>query len=231
MNTPALAARVQAMFGRVDALPQRDRWTLAAGLLALAIGAQWLLVMPTHDRRVTIESLAQADGDAQTQAAADERAMKMRQRDELQAQHLETTRQLATLGLAPTQRDSVGELIARTLTDSSVQLVGVQALPVEELTPAAADDPSVAAAVAAATDAATATTPAASDPPAPVLYRHRAEVRLEGPVPQLLEALDVVERRLSPLRIERVQLAAVPGGVQARLVLTTLSRDRHWLAL
>lgn len=212
------------LLARIDAVPQRDRWTLAAGLLALAIGAQFLLVTPLHDRRVGIKSSALAEGDAQAQADASARAAKLQERDELKARQVQTTQQLATLGLAPTQHDAVGALIARTLPDSSVQLVGVQALPVQELTPVGANDAGVAVAAAAAT-------PVAAAEPAPMLYRHRAELRLEGPVPQLLQALDAVERRLAPLRVERVRLAAVPGGVQARVVMTTLSRDRNWLAL
>ena len=211
---------------RMDALPQRERWTLSAGLFAVAIGVQSLVVTPLHDRRVAIESSAVADGDAQSQAEASAIAAKTHERDDLKTRQAHTTQQLATLGLASTQHDSVGALIARTLPDSSVQLVGVQALPVQELNVATADDPSAVAAVAMP-----AATAASAAQAAPMLYQHRAELRLEGPVPQLLQALDVVEHRLSPLRVEQVRLAAVPGGVQARVVLTTLSRDRTWLAL
>ena len=222
--------KTQIDFGKalasLDGLPQRERWTLSAGVFALAIGVQSLVVTPLHDRRVAIESSALADGDAQSQAEANAIAAKMQERDDLKTRQAHTTQQLATLGLASTQRDSVGALIARTLPDSSVQLVGVQALPVQELNLSAADDPSAAAAVAVP-----AATAASAAQAAPLLYRHRAELRLEGPVPQLLQALDVVEHRLSPLRVEQVRLAAVPGGVQARVVLTTLSRDRTWLAL
>ena len=207
---------------RIDALPQRERWTLAAGLFALAIGVQFLMVTPAHDRRVAIESSALADGDAKSQAEASAISAKSQERDALKTQQAHTTQQLATLGLATTQHDSVGALIARTLPDSSVQLVGVQALPVQELDIAAADEPSAAAAVAVP-----AATAASAVQAAPMLYRHRAELRLEGPVPQLLQALDAVEHRLSPLRVEQVRLTAVPGGVQARVVLTTLSRNRR----
>lgn len=215
-------AAVNQLLARADALPQRDRWTVATGIVALAIGVQWGIVTPSHERRLNIESSARAEGDAQSLAVASELAAKTSQLDQLKTRHTETTRRLATLGLAPTEHDSVGALIARTLPDSGVQLVGLQALPVEELASGAAGEatPAVPAAAAAPTPES-----------APMLFRHRAELRLEGPVPQLLQALDRVERRLSPLRVERVRLAAVPGGVQARVVLTTLSRDRTWLAL
>ncbi|MBX9715399.1 MAG: hypothetical protein K2X42_02260 [Burkholderiaceae bacterium] len=222
MKDKALAA-VGIALSRIDALPQRDRRVLSAGLLALAIGVQSLVVMPAQDRRHAIASTVQSDDDAQSQAAAADRVAKILQRDDLKARQLEVTRQLATLGLSPTQRDTVGALIARTLPDSGVQLVGVQALPVEELVQQAPDE------TAAATEAVAAT--ATAVPATPTLYRHRAELRLEGPVPQLLQTVDLVERRLAPLRVERIRLSAVPGGAQAQIVLTTLSRDSDWLAL
>lgn len=219
---------VNRLLARVDALPQRDRWTVAAGIVALAIGLQWGIVNPLQERRKNIESSALAEDDAQSLAQASEQAARTAQLDALKTRQAETTRQLATLGLAPASHDSVGALIARTLPDSEVQLVGLQALPVEELMPSDALEAGMAPNTPLPADTAAAMP---ADAAAPMLYRHRAELRLEGPVPQLLQALDLVERRMSPLRVERVRLAAVPGGVQALVVLTTLSRDRTWLAL
>ncbi len=221
------SAAVGAALSRIDALPQRDRWMLAAGLLALAIGVQCLVVMPAQDRRQAIASTVQSEGDAQSEAAAADHAAKLLQRDDLKARQLDVMRQLAMLGLAPTQRDTVGALMARTLPDSGVQLVGVQALPLEELVQQAPDDAVAATEAVVATASATTAVAAA----APTLYRHRAELRLEGPVPQLLQAVNLVEHRLAPLRVERIRLSAVPGGAQAQIVLTTLSRDSDWLAL
>ena len=47
---------------RIDALPQRDRWAVAAGVVALSVAAQWLLVAPARERRLEIENSAQAEG-------------------------------------------------------------------------------------------------------------------------------------------------------------------------
>lgn len=72
--------KTQIDFGKalasLDGLPQRERWTLSAGVFALAIGVQSLVVTPLHDRRVAIESSSLADGDAQSQAEANAIAAK-----------------------------------------------------------------------------------------------------------------------------------------------------------
>lgn len=203
----------------LDKLPQRDRWTLAVGVLALALGVQSLVVSSARERRLAIESSSVADraerSESETQALAD----KTRERDALKTRQALTAQQLAELGLASTPHDAIGALISRALPGNSVQLIGLQALPTQELSAPTEDNPN---AVAEA---------ASTAPPAPMLFRHRAEFRLEGPVAPLLQALDAVEHRLAPLHIEQVRLTAVPGGAQARVTLTTLSRDRNWLAL
>jgi hypothetical protein len=52
-------------------------------------------------------------------------------------------------------------------------------------------------------------------------------------LPGLLRAVDLLERDLAPLRIERVLLASAAdaGAARAVVVLTTISQERTWLVL
>lgn len=221
-----MKARLPAMVARIDALPQRERLALAGGLLALAIGAQALWIAPARAKRIAIaESSAEsersrneAEAAAATQASATLQALRERNRG------LES--KLATLGLKASQREPVGAFVTRSLQGEGVRLAGLTALPVEELVLA---DALPNAATTQATEVADA---AAAAHPRPLLYRHRTELLLEGPVRNVLRTLELLERQLAPLRIERVRLA--PGGpkgmVQAGLILTTISEERTWLA-
>ena len=217
--------RLLAAVARIDALPRRERLTLLGGLLALAIGAQVLWLAPVRDKRLAIAAATlQADrsrGDAVSSAAVQASAA----REDLQRRQRELETKLAGVGLKATDREALSSFVNRSLTGEGVRLAALTALPVEELT--IAELPAAAGATPASADPAT---PAAARP---LLFRHRAELRLEGPVQGVVQAIEQVERGLAPLRIERVRITPVgsAGAVQASLVLTTISPERTWLAL
>lgn len=221
-----MKARLLTLVARIDALPRRERLALAGGLLALAIGVQALWVTPTRAKRVAIaESAAESErsrSDAELAAAAQTSAalQALRQRNS----ELET--KLAALGLKASQREPVGAFVTRSLLGEGVRLAGLAALPVEEL---AVVDVIATTDSAQSTDVAQAATPAA---PRPQLYRHRTELRLEGPVKNVLRTVAQLERQLVPLRVERIRLvpSGNAGAVQAAMVLTTISEERTWLA-
>ena len=215
-----------ATVARVDALSRRDRYALLGALLAMAIGVQAMWLQPMRDKRLAItRSVAAADlsrSDALV-AAMDEKTQAL---ELLRSHNTELEKKLAALGLKATQRDPLSGFVARTLRGNGVRLTAITALPVEELTlPALAGEADAAAAATPASGAATAA--------APTLFRHRAEVRFEGPVQGVVQTLDQLERQLLPLRVERVRLsrATTPGAAQASVVLTTISQERTWLAL
>lgn len=217
--------RLLATVARIDALPRRERLALAGGMLALAIGVQSLWIAPTRAKRVAIaESSAESERSRSEseQAAATERAASL---EELRKRNGELQDKLAALGLKASQREPVGAFVKRSLHGEGVRLAGLTALPVEEIVIA---DLALAANDGVATDAAN----AASTPRAP-LYRHRTELRLEGPVRNVVRAIEQIERDLVPLRVERIRLspAGNAGAVQASMVLTTISEERTWLAL
>lgn len=220
-----MSARLLAAVARIDALPRRERFTLLGGLLALAIGVQALWVAPARDKRLAIaQSSVEADlsrGDALSSAAAQSSAAFQ----DLQRRHRELEAKLAGVGLKATQREAVSGFVTRSLIGEGVRLAALTALPVEELIIAES-----AAAAGAAAESADPATPAATRP---ALFRHRAELRLEGPVKGVVQAIEQVERGLAPLRIERIRITPIgsAGAVQASLVLTTISEERTWLAL
>ncbi|GEM_PF-2423458 len=218
-----------ARIDKLDALSRRDRLSLAFGLVALAVGIEMMLIEPIQTKRQRIEQSMSADThsqlEARTQAANDiaaQLAASRTQATQLQAK-------LAALGLKDglkaAQREALAAFLARSLRSQDVVLVATQGLPVEALNIAApADEANVAVAVAAATPASGAEAP-------PALFRHRTELTLEGTVPALAQAIELMERELAPLRIERVRLAPRGSAVQATVVLTTINQERTWLAL
>lgn len=222
-----MKARLLATVARIDALPHRERLALACAMLALAIGVQSLWIAPTRAKRVAIaESSAESErsrSEAEEAAAADRAAAF----EALLKRNGELETKLAALGLKASQREPVGAFVTRSLHGEGVRLAGLTAMPVEEI---AIADPLLAANDSAAVDTAGA-------PPVPTtrapLYRHRTELRLEGPVKNVVRAIEQIERDLVPLRVERIRLspAGNSGDVQASLVLTTISEERTWLAL
>jgi hypothetical protein len=223
--------RLLARIDKLDTLGRRDRMSLALGLLAALVGIEMTLVQATQTKRQRIEQTTVDDAASQAQAQASAAADLATQRSAAEARSTQLQASLAALGLKdgmkPTgQRESLAAFLSRSLRNQNVVLVATQNLPVETVNTAAPGDEAVAVAVSAA--------PAASGiETTTLLFRHRTELTLEGSVASLTETVDLLERELAPLRIERVRLAprGASGALQATVVLTTINQERTWLAL
>lgn len=213
--------RLQALVQHFDALSQRDRLTLAAGFVALLLGVEALVVAPLHDKRRMIEQASAAEAASQTEAQAVARQQLEAQLAELQARGARLDEQLAALGLQRTPSRSPAGFIAAALQGAGVTLVSMRGLPVQELQ---ATPPADAAAEAVAAE------PAAQGA---LFYRHRAEIRLQGPVADLARAVQVLENGATAMRVEDVRVAPGDKGrsLQATVVLTTINQERTWFAL
>ena len=209
---------LQAIVQRFEALGRRDRLSLAAGVLALLAGLELLVVMPLHDKRRLIEQSAAADASSQSDAQAAMQAQRQAQLAELEVRGAQVSEQLAGLGLNKVSAHSPAGFIVGALQGSKASLVSLRGLPVQELPTAAA---------AALADA------AASVPASPVFFRHRAEIRLQGSVTELTQAVEVLEHGAAPLRIEQVLISSSDSGpaLQATVVLTAINQERTWFAL
>jgi hypothetical protein len=213
----------RAWIARIDRLNPRDRMALAAGLLAAVVGVEAMVMLPMRDKRQRIEQSVQSDTALQAAEQATLQADQARRLAELQADTSTQQAKLATLGLKNTaQHDTLASVLSHSLQHQGVALTALKGLQVEAI-PVLAPSAQVADAAVVAEPTAPAT-----------LFRHRVEVRIEGPVPSLTRALDLLEHQLMPLRIERVLVTpADAAGVtaQATVVLTTISQERTWLAL
>jgi len=223
--------RLLAALSGIDRLNPRDRMALAGGVLAALVGFEMVIVMPMKTKRQNIEQSVMAESDSLSgaqQAAQAERAQRLA---ELRSRSDELEKKLASLGLNEVQRDSLAGFLTRSLHNQSVALTGVRGLPVETLSVATAA--SEAESAAAGTSATPGAAPTSAPPAHVTLFRHRAELKLEGPVTSLTQAVETLERDLAPLRIERVLLSAPRSGtpVQATLIVTTISQERTWLGL
>jgi hypothetical protein len=219
--------------GRIDALPPRDRLALAGGLLAAAIGIEMTLLMPLADKRQGIAASLTAQSASEVEALQAERVEREQRLSTAVARAEELQARLAVLGVQQAQRDALDGFVRRALQQRGTVLVGLRALPVEAIetqAPAAAAADANAAVADASAAAAAAPEGAAS---APRLYRHRAEVTLEGAASQVAESVTSLEQGLKPLRVEQVLLRATgnAGVVRAELVFTTISPEATWLAL
>lgn len=215
--------KLLARIDKLDSLSRRDRLSLAAGLIALAFGAEMTVIDPLHAKRLRIEQSAVADAASQQQARAAAETEAAAQLQAALARRAQLQADLAALGVkdglkSDSQRETLAAFLTRSQRNGNVALVSTQGLPVEPVQPPAAPPE-------AAVDAAV----AASD----MMFRHRTELTLEGDVAGLAEAIDWLERGLAPLRVERVALSSRNGGasVRATVVLTTINQERAWLAL
>ncbi len=206
---------VLGVIDKVDQLPPRDRMSMAAGLVAALIGLEVTVLMPMATKRNVIAQSVQAQTDSETEARTAARTEQQQRLDALTQRQKELEAKLAAIGLHQLHRDALADFVQRAASSQGAVLTGLRALPIEEL--------QVATAVAA--------DPAAAA--APQMFRHRAEVTIEGPAVGVAQSIGLLEHKLKPLRVESVQLTADPQGgiVRARVVLTTISQERTWLAL
>jgi type II secretory pathway component PulM len=220
--------RIRSAIAGIDKLNPRDRMALAGGLLAALVGIEAMIVMPMKTKRQQIEQAVLAESSSQSdaqQAVLTERASRLA---DLRTRSDEMEAKLASLGLKQTQRDSLNVFLTRALHDQGVKVTSVRGLPLETLAI------EVVGVIPGADAAASAPAASASEAtPNVTLFRHRAELKLEGQLPGLMRVVDMLERDLAPLRIERVSLGSAPGAGAARVVvvLTTISQERTWLVL
>jgi hypothetical protein len=234
-----------ALTATLDALSRRDRLLMAGGLMAVVIGLDAAIALPLRAKRERIEQAVSLDATTQDQLQQQTQHEQADRLADVQRRSAALAQRLASLGLQA-RRDSLPAFLARTLRGHAIAPVGVRTLPAEPLNPGAADNspaqpaaPALPAAALLATAmpgaaASSAATPT-SDSEAGTLFRHRAELTFEGPLPELLRAIALTEHQLAPLRVERVSLSrpagAIDGRVQAVLVLTAISQERTWFAL
>lgn len=212
---------LKPLLDAAQALPERDRAVLLVAGLVLAAAADGFLVWPMHQQRDGIVAAAVEE----TQAASDASAQATSERQQidtaLQARAQALQADLARLGMNHPQGQPLGELVAQALRPQAVRVASLRELDVEEMQalPARAAEPT--------------TNPDVPDAAAaPVLYRHRFELRLSGDVPALLAAATALEQQARPLRIERMRLASADGvAVELTLTLAVLGTERVWLAL
>ena len=209
--------RLLALFERIDQFSRRDRMALAGGALAALVGLEMMVVQPMRAKRLIIAQSVQAESTAQTEAEKAARAERSARLAAMQKQISALEAKLASLGLKEAHRDALSTFLNQTALRHGLVLAGARGLPVEEVT-------------VTRENATPAEVADASANPSPTLFRHRAELKLQGPVAGLTQAIGAMERDIAPLRIERIYLAPATGGaLQATVVVTTISQERAWL--
>jgi hypothetical protein len=211
--------RLMALYARIDQFSRRDRLSLACGLLAAVIGIEMMVVQPLRTQRLIITQSILAENNAQSEAEKAARIERAARLADMKTRVSLLEARLAALGLKEAHRDPLTSFLNQAALRHGLVVASARGLPVEELnlTPN-----TLTPETATAGEAAVVATP-------PTLYRHRAEVKLQGPVGGLAQALAALERDMAPLRIERVQFTPGGGAVQATVVLTTISQERAWL--
>lgn len=237
---PAILGKLVA---RIESLSQRDRVVMLAGVLALLAAVEFQLVLGLRERRLGAEA-AQLQQPATDQAQIEAAAKAERQARLKDIKHKLEQRQaeLAQQGLASPPQ-AIFDALRKTIALSGVQVLALRALPdkgdeeqpeTPSATPTAATALAVAASAAAA-QVAQAAAPAAQPASAPehLIYRHRTELRIAGPLGEVTRIVQSFEQPKLPLRLERVSFKAAdnPALVEASVVLLTIGQDRTWLAL
>lgn len=216
-------SRITQALGLLDKLSQRDRGAVLAALVAVIFGLDMLVVMPMRDQRTAVEKAVEVTRQAEQQAQLDAATQQQVSTAALQQRRAKVTQDLATFGLDNTLKDSLTFLLSRTLQGSDVTIQSLKALDVEQVelevpTQAAQDTSTQAVAVSS------------TRPPA--LYRHRYELQLQTDLKDLPATLNALEKDSRPLRVERVQLQALPSGaIGLNVMLVTIGLEKTWLAL
>lgn len=196
---------LQSVARRFEALSPGGRACLAAAVLAALAGLAWRGAVDQQDKH----RLAEA-------SAAAVQAQQLANMAELDVRGARIGRQLAGLGLDQVSVHSPTGSIVGALQGTKASLVSLRGLPVQQVP--------VPAAKADATAGSMGT---------PVLFRHRAEIRLRGSIIELTQALEMLEHGVVPLRIEQVLISSADSGpaLQATVVLMAINQERSWFAL
>ena len=216
-------SRITQALGLLDKLSQRDRGAVLAALVAVIFGLDMLVVMPMRDQRTAVEKAVEVTRQAEQQAQLDAATQQQVSTAALQQRRAKVTQDLATFGLDNTLKDSLTFLLSRTLQGHDVTIQSLKALDVEQVelegaTQAAQDTSAQAVAV--------------SNTRPPALYRHRYELQLQTDLKSLPATLNALEKDSRPLRVERVQLHALPSGaIGLTVMLVTIGLEKTWLAL
>lgn len=199
---------LQSVARRFEALGPRGRACLAATVLAVLAGLAWRGAVGLHHKH----RLAEA-------SAATVQAQQLASMAELDVLGARIGRQLAGLGLNQVSVHSPTGSIVGALQGTKASLVSLRGLPVQQVPAAAASAVKADAAASAAS--------------MPVLFRHRAEIRLQGSIIELTQALEMLEQGVVPLRVEQVLISSADSGpaLQATVVLTAINQERSWFAL
>lgn len=144
--------------------------------------------------------------------AATTQARPLARMAELDVRGARIGQQLAGLGLDQVSVHSPTGSIVGALQGTQASLVSLRGLPVQQVHASAAK---------------------ADATGTPLLFRHRAEIRLQGSIIELTQALEMLEHGVVPLRIEQVLISSADSGpaLQATVVLTAINQERHWFAL
>ncbi|MES2091303.1 MAG: hypothetical protein V4532_15180 [Pseudomonadota bacterium] len=216
-------SRITQALGLLDKLSERDRGAVLAALIAVIFGLDMVGAMPLRDQRTAVEKAILVTRDAAQQAQIDAATQQQTSAAGLQQRRVKVTKDLATFGLNNTLKDSLTFLLSRTLQGQDVTIQSLKALDVEQ----------VALEIPAAPEASTPEQAvAANNALPPTLYRHRYELELQAALKDLPSTLNALEHDSRPLRVERIQLRALPSGAMGLTVmLVTIGLDKTWLAL
>lgn len=199
---------LQSVARRFEALSPRGRACLAGAVVAVVAGLAWRGVVGLHDKHRLSEA-----------STAVAQAQQLASMAELDVRGARIGQQLAGLGLNQVSVHSPTGSIVGALQGTKASLVSLRGLPVQQVPAAPASTAKTAAAASAAGTL--------------VLFRHRAEIRLQGSLIELTQALKMLEQGVVPLRIEQVLISSADSGpaLQATVVLTAINQERSWFAL
>jgi hypothetical protein len=221
-----LVATWSALTQRIDALPDRERYVLLLGALAVLAAADVLIVQPLGTKRATVLAAVaeQADSAAAERAQAEQAAAQAR--SELDARAARLQRELQQLGAERESGEPLARLLRRVLARQGVDIVALRDLDVVEI------DAAVAAASAPSAASAPDAAPAKPERTG-VLFKHRLELTLAGDAQQLVAALAALDAGARPLRIERVRMLMREGASQPHAVITlaVLGTERIWISI
>ncbi len=213
-----LPKAVRGVLAQIDGMPQRERWSVLAAVLALLVGVELMVVVPMHNKRLALADMASlALQEDERQKLAEVEAQRLQ--EEALSERLKAANDaLRAMGvnadLVGTRGESLSFLLSSTLRDSAVQVVSLRAMEAEAMSLARPADES-----------------ADSQTPR-VLFRHRYVLTLSGEVDSVTQALEQLQDSLKPLRLERLKLQGKPdGSVLATIHWATIGLEKSWLSL